>query len=144
MNTSVIYEPKGRAREYGALAANLYAGCSHGCSYGTAPSATFKERDVFHGQARPRPGIMPKFVKDCEALRGTDSAVLLSFTCDPYAPLDVEHQLTRQAIQALHANGLAIEILTKGGKRAIRDFDLLTERDAFATTMTFLDADKSR
>ena len=32
MSTSVIYEPKGRAREYAALAANLYSGCQHGDS----------------------------------------------------------------------------------------------------------------
>ena len=29
----VIYEPKGRAKEYAELAVNLYNGCSHGCEY---------------------------------------------------------------------------------------------------------------
>ena len=28
-----IYEPSGRAREYGELAVNIYTGCNHGCSY---------------------------------------------------------------------------------------------------------------
>lgn len=30
---SLIYEPRGRAREYAALALNTYTGCSHGCQY---------------------------------------------------------------------------------------------------------------
>ena len=30
---NVIYEPKGRAREYSELACNLYRGCTHGCRY---------------------------------------------------------------------------------------------------------------
>ena len=29
---TVIYEPRGRAREYSPLAVNLYRGCSHGCN----------------------------------------------------------------------------------------------------------------
>ncbi|MDQ1279366.1 MAG: hypothetical protein QG670_628, partial [Thermoproteota archaeon] len=28
-----IYEPKGRAREYGALALNVYSNCDFGCLY---------------------------------------------------------------------------------------------------------------
>ena len=30
---SVIYEPKGKAREYSPLALNLYLECQHGCKY---------------------------------------------------------------------------------------------------------------
>jgi len=30
---SVVYEPKGMAWEYAALAANLYRGCSHACRF---------------------------------------------------------------------------------------------------------------
>ena len=29
----VIYEPKGKAREYSPYACNLYIGCSHRCQY---------------------------------------------------------------------------------------------------------------
>jgi DNA repair photolyase len=27
----IIYEPRGKAKEYADLAANLYLGCDHGC-----------------------------------------------------------------------------------------------------------------
>ncbi|MCL5265163.1 MAG: hypothetical protein M1343_08240 [Chloroflexi bacterium] len=137
MSGNVIYEPRGRAREYAELAANLYRGCEHGCLYCFAPGATHRERAAFHSQVAPREGVMEKFKRDCEVLKGSGKSVLLSFTCDPYTPVDVEYQLTRQAIETLHEHGLFVQILTKGGNRARRDFDLLGKGDAFATTMTF-------
>jgi hypothetical protein len=67
---------------------------------------------------------------------GSGKRVLLCFTCDPYGPGDTS--VTREAIQILHRYGLGVEILTKGGMRAARDFDiLLTNMDAFASTLTF-------
>lgn len=29
----IIYEPKGKAREYADLACDIYNGCTHGCKY---------------------------------------------------------------------------------------------------------------
>ena len=88
---------------------------------------------------------MVQFQKDCKKLSGTNpQPILFSFTTDPYQEIDEEYQLTRQGIKYLHENGLAVEILTKGGMRAARDFDLLSEKDAFATTLTFVDEKKSR
>jgi len=67
--------------------------------------------------------------------------VLLCFTCDPYQD---ENLVTREAIQVLHENGYPVHILTKGGTKAIRDFDLLGPQDAFAASLTFLDERDSR
>lgn len=39
----------------------------------------------------------------------------------------------------LHHYGFRVSILTKGGHRAERDFDLLTSADKFGVTLTFLD-----
>jgi hypothetical protein len=55
--------------------------------------------------------------------------------------------LTRNAIQILIDNGLRVTILTKGGMRAARDFDLLEtyDRCRFGTTVVFTNqADASR
>jgi hypothetical protein len=46
--TSIIYESRGRAREYCELAANLYRGCGHGCEYCYAPAAIHMARDEFY------------------------------------------------------------------------------------------------
>jgi DNA repair photolyase len=140
---AIIYEPRGRAREYAPLAANLYSGCSHGCVYCYAPSATFRTREVFHGTVKPRKNVLAELEKDARKLGPAGGRVLLSFTTDPYQPLEESLGITRQAIQVMHRYGLKVEILTKGGTRAARDFDLLGEGDAFATTMTFLTPAKS-
>ena len=141
----VIYKPKGRAGEYAPLAVNLYRGCGHGCIYCYAPETTFIDRQEFI-KATPRQGIIEKLKKDAPkaVFDGHKGNVLLCFTCDPYQPINAVHELTRQAIIILHKNGFNVTILTKGGKRAERDFDLLRPCDEFATTLTFLDEQKSR
>ena len=140
----VIYEPKGRAGEYSPLALNLYKGCGHGCIYCYAPDATFIDQTEFI-KATPRQGIIEKLEKDApKAIEGKpEGNALLCFTCDPYQPINDIHGLTRQAIEILHKNGFNVTILTKGGKRAERDFDLLTPKDNFAVTLTFMDEQKS-
>ncbi len=143
---STIYEPRGRAREYAPLATNLYSGCSHGCLYCYVPLALKRKREDFHSSPKPRNNILRMLEADCRKMEASGingEQVLLSFTCDPYQPIEDEHRITRKAIQILHQYGLSVQILTKGGMRAARDFDLLTKKDAFATTMTFLDDERS-
>lgn len=137
----LIYVPQGRAREYAALACNVYRGCGHGCIYCYAPAATRRPVDDFYRPDTRGPSFLADLEK--EAARywraGVTGQVLLSFTCDPYQPIDVEHQVTRHAIEILHRAGLSVCILTKGGQRALRDLDLFRPGDAFATTLTFHD-----
>ena len=90
----ILYEPAGRAREYAALAANLYAGCGHGCVYCYAPDALRKERDSFHSNPQPRAKAIEILEKDC-AKGDKKGSVLFSFSCDPYQPIDEQYQLTR-------------------------------------------------
>ncbi|AFV22848.1 radical SAM domain-containing protein [Methanolobus psychrophilus R15] len=139
--TSIIYEANGRAREYSELAANLYRGCSHGCTYCYAPSATFRNRVDFSIPSVRR-NVIEQLIKDAEELQESDEtrSILLSFTTDPYQPIDVDEKLTRQAIKILHEHNLKVEILTKGGKRSERDFDLLSknpELSCYGTTIVF-------
>ncbi len=133
-----IYEPKGRALEYAELACNLYRGCSHSCSYCFGPSVLRMDREIFHKHPVPRPGIIEALRRDAETLRGDPRTVLLSFTSDIYQPIDDEHRLARKAICALKDAGLNFEVLTKGGMRAARDFDLYESGDRFATTLTLI------
>lgn len=141
--TTIIYEAKGRAREYSELAANLYRGCDHGCTYCYAPLATRKKRENFV-KPEVREGVLNKFLKDAEELEkeGEKRPILLSFTTDPYQNIDTKYEVTRKAIQILHSHNLKVSILTKGGKRAERDFDLLAKRpelSQFGVTLVFLD-----
>ena len=139
MKTTVIYEPRGRAREYCELAANLYRGCGHGCKYCYAPDATRADREKFHSNPQPRKGIIEKLRKDAFTISGIEKRpILLCFTCDPYQQINEHYMLTRQAIRTLKENKLKVVILTKGGKRAEQDFDLLDSGDYVGATLTFI------
>ena len=140
---NIIYESRGRAQEYCKLAANLYKGCGHGCTYCYAVAATFSNREQFHRNPAPRPGVLEKLRSDTLGFKA-DSPVLLSFTSDPYQPIDQETGLAREAIKVMKQAGLKVAILTKGGHRADRDFDLLDYGDEFGVTLTCTDPDMSR
>lgn len=142
----IIYEPKGRAYEYGELAANLYRGCGHGCLYCYAPAATFTDRTRFYQAPAPRKGLLDKLRADARSAQAQAQAgtpILLSFTSDPYQPLDVETGLTRDAIAILKGAGWSVSILSKGGARATRDFDLLGPGDQVGASLTFIDPAQS-
>jgi len=144
----IIYEPKGRAREYAELAVSLYRGCSHGCVYCFAPGSTNTKRDAF---LKPyvRKNALQLLEKDAIDMHtaGDKREVLLSFTTDPYQPLDEEMQLTRKAIEILISYGIHFTVLTKGGERSTRDFDLMASRPdlcRYGTTLTFDNSADSR
>lgn len=140
-----IYETRGKAREYRELACNLYTGCDHKCAYCYAPSVLQRDRQNFYDAVNPRPGVIEAIQKESKRYVecGDTRQVLFCFTCDPYNNADVKYKLTRQAIIACHNNGMPICTLTKGGFRALRDIDLFTAQDSFASTLTCLDPDKS-
>jgi DNA repair photolyase len=140
----IIYEPKGKAREYCALAANLYTGCNHGCNYCYVPPIIRKTATEFKA-AVPRKDVLKQLQREAPKYKGQE--VHLCFTCDPYQGIEWKYQITRRAIQILHAAGVAVRILTRGGTRAVRDFDLLEahpELSAYGATLTFNNETDSR
>jgi hypothetical protein len=142
---SYIYAPKGQAGEYAPLATNPYRGCGHKCAYCYVPSVLRMDRKEFDSGAVIRKGYREGFVKDAAKYQaaGITEQVMLSFTTDPYPP--AHHDTTRWVLEQLAAHGLGFCTLTKGGTRALRDIDLFRpERDAFASTLTSLDASFSR
>jgi len=130
-----IYEPKGRAKEYGELAINIYTGCNHGCTYCYAPIVLKKDRATFHASVEPRKGIVEAVNRQLEKEQITGKLIHLCFTCDPY-PAEIDTTPTREVIKVIKATGNNVQILTKGGFRAERDFDLLDDGDWFGVTMT--------
>jgi len=140
---NIVYKPKGKALEYSPLAANLYTGCAHGCLYCYAPSCLRMNRAEFYGNPRPRPNVIKLLEADCKKLAGSKDRVLLCFTCDPYQPLDFHLELSRQALELFVKYDIPFQVLTKGGMRAGRDFDLYRPGDAFATTLTLRGKDDS-
>jgi hypothetical protein len=142
---TIIYAPAGQAGEYAPLATNPYRGCGHKCAYCYVPGILRMERAEFDRGATLRPDYLAKLEKDARKYQaaGVTEQVLLCFTTDPYHPGDTAP--TRRTLEILSAHGLAFCTLRKGGSRALRDIDLFrADRDAFASTLTSVDAVFSR
>lgn len=127
-----IYEPKGKAKEYGDLALNIYTGCPHRCFYCFAPNVLHRDREQFHSVVEPRKGIVEETAKQIVREGITDKLVHLCFTCDPY-PDGYDTTPTREIIKLLKDSGNHVQILTKGNGR--QDFDLLDENDWYGITL---------
>ncbi len=121
---SVIYEPKGRAREYSPLACNLYMGCNHECKYCYCPPIARKTKDEYKTIV-PKKNVIKKLEKECVKHRNTDKRVLLSFMTDPYSSVELEPGLTRKALHLFYENRIPVTILTKAGINILWDLDII-------------------
>lgn len=126
-----LYVPKGRAKEYGDYAVNIYTGCPHRCHYCFAPAVLHRDRVEFHSHVEPRPGIVDALKRQLEREGVTGKLIHLCFTCDPY-PTGYDTSVTREVIKAIKASGNHVQILTKGD--GSRDFDLLDDNDWYGIT----------
>ncbi len=137
-----IYEPGGKAAEYGEWALNIYTGCPHRCYYCFAPNVLHRTKEDFHSHVEPKKNIIGKVRTQLDkdtTLRG--KLVHLCFTCDPY-PTGYDTSTTREIIKLLKEYGNHVQILTKGD--GSRDFDLLDENDWYGITLDGVSADTYR
>jgi len=136
----VIYKPSGRAKEYSKEACNVYRGCGHKCKACWGPSALRMDRETFYNNPVPRKGILEAIEEEAEELLPSDleSPILLCFTCDSYQPINDIFGITRKALEVFDRRKLPVQILTKGGLRAVEDFDILSrnKENLFAVTLT--------
>lgn len=144
-----IYKPTGKAAEYAHLALNLYTGCDNGCTYCYGPSVLHVSREDFV-KVNPRNGVlhaarvqMNKWKIPQKGRDGMNHGrILLCFTCDPYPSIDTS--ITRNALAMLRNVGTPFTVLTKSGKRALRDMEIYGPNDAFGTTLTFTSTEDSK
>lgn len=122
---SIIYQPKGKAREYSPLAINLYTGCDHKCAYCYAPGIRRDTLDHWAECVTPRRDVIHQLERDCKQYQGSKSQVLLNFMHDPYCHANEQYGLTRKALLLLLEYRIPVAVLTKGGTRAIQDFDVV-------------------
>lgn len=137
----IIYEPRGRALEYAKLAASLYRWCPFRCLYCFVPAMSNAKE---HGVPYPRKYVLSLLEKDLQELQaaGDEREILMSFTTDPYQPLEIQHKLTRAAIKLMIKYERHFTILTKAGNASIIDIDLLMQRPdlcRYGTTLVFFD-----
>jgi DNA repair photolyase len=139
---SLVYCPSGKAREYSPLAMNIFNGCDHGCIYCYVPKCTFRS------DANTKPILRNNISKKLESEVSKNppkEQVLLCFLCDPYPIHDVQTAITRDCIKILGFYNVTFAILSKGGKRILRDLDLFKKYNCkVGATLTFLDERKSK
>lgn len=114
---TLIYEPKGKAREYSPLALNVYSGgCDHACKYCYCSG-------IMRGSwnSNPRPRNLATLKKEADK---AGQQILLSFIADPYCAAELIYKKTREALIVLRESECSVAILTKGGTRCLRDKDL--------------------
>ena len=138
---SLIYEPKGKAREYSPLALNVYSGgCDHQCRYCYCSGIM---RGAWGTDARPR--NLTGLAREAASAR---RQILMCFMSDPYCAADVQHGKARDALKVLRSAWCSVAILTKGGTRCLRDTDLYADwpggRIKVGATLTFNDPVLSR
>jgi DNA repair photolyase len=134
-----IYRPSGKAREYSPLALNIFLGCDQNCSYCFTPSILRRE----HANEEPeeRPGLLINLAKELEKNPPREQ-VLLCFMGDPYCHLDERTHTTAGVLQLFLHYKVPTAILTKGGRRSLRDIDLMKKFGPllkFGATLTFVD-----
>jgi DNA repair photolyase len=142
---TTIYEPKGKAREYSPFALNLYLGCMHNCKYCYCCHTIQKTETEYYQSLYPRKNIIAELEKELSKKR-YDKQVLLSFVGDIYSENADGNECARQALEVLHRHDVPVAILTKGGKRCLKDLDIFKKfgsRIQIGATLTFFDEYKS-
>lgn len=115
--TGPIYIPRGRAREYAALAVSLYWGCPHRCRYCYVPESLRISPDKTETwyNVRPRPNVIPQLEKEFRKMKDQNdqTEILMSFTCDPFNAAEEKYRLTWQALELAVKYDVHVTTLTK-------------------------------
>jgi len=137
----VLYEPRGAALEYAALATNTYSACPFACRYCYVPAALRRRPEDYHKDAQPRKDYQRQLRRELESYAATHRKpwprVHLCFVGDPYQPVEAHYGQTRAAIQEVKRIGGNVQILTKSADVDLlnRDLPLLGAGDRVGVTL---------
>jgi DNA repair photolyase len=123
----IVYKPSWRS-DFAELGLDLDDKCTHRCAY------CYVKWD----QRRKRYGLdtIEQNLRSI-ALWSRPTRVHLSHFCDPYDCGRSDNSQIRKALELFKKYHNPFQILTKGGTRAVRDFDLYFEGCRFGCTLTF-------
>jgi DNA repair photolyase len=130
-----IYKPEGRAGEYWEYVLNIYATCNHACTYcyARAMYERWHGKGSFNVEPTVRNGLIEGIKKQLSKGEIVGKLIGLCDMCDPY-PKGYDSMPTRKIIEIIKNSGNHVQILTKNGTDAMRDFDLLDSNDRFGIT----------
>lgn len=135
---TVIYEPKGAAKEYTHLAINTYIGCQFGCRYCYAPAIARQKMEDWCKNPKPKKDILKRIEADAKKMAGDPREILLCYTSDPYQNAEAA-KITRETLLILEKYKMTATVLTKAGIHAVQDFDILKRNGwKFGTSMSYM------
>jgi DNA repair photolyase len=123
-------------------AINPYYGCAHKCQY---CYAVFMKR--FTGHTEPWGEFVDVKINAPEVLARqakrvkTRSRISFGTVCDPYQPLELKYQITRQCLEILEPYRHSLSILTKS-TIVVRDIDILKALHKVKVTFTITTLDE--
>ena len=105
--------------EYATDNITTYRFCVHGCKYCWAWNIALFRKRIERGRYDP--------VSEARKyLHRTNRVIVVSFTADPYPPIEREKEITRKVLEVLSKNPAnRVLILTKNPRLALRDLDLM-------------------
>ncbi|MEM6305932.1 MAG: PA0069 family radical SAM protein [Pseudomonadota bacterium] len=109
---------------------NPYRGCEHGCVYCFArPSHAYLGLSPgldFETQLVVRPNAAKVMRRELAARRYRVAPIAIGTNTDPYQPIELKREITRDCLQVLRAAGHPVAIVTKGSLIE-RDLDILSD-----------------
>lgn len=102
---------------------NIYKGCSHGCIYCDSRSDCYRVK-AFDMVKVKKDAL--RIIRDDLRRKVKKGVVATGSMSDPYNPLEQEQQLTRHALELLHAFSFGAAIATKS-PLVTRDIDVLQD-----------------
>jgi len=117
----------------------LYHYCSIGCIYCQDEKRRFNFSGANHGN-----NTLARIRKWCDENPKEKGPILLGFNSDPYMPMPKEENITRKAMEIFAEYKMNLRIMTKGGSRAMADFDIMEANNwEFCTSLVWMDYKKS-
>ena len=126
--------------DYATDQVTVYRSCPYRCVYCWAWRIPLFSSRISRGRYDP-------VMEASKYLRRSNRVIVVSFTSDPYPPIEIGKGLTREVLKVLSRNPEnKVLILTKNPGLALRDLDLmLKHRDMWlGTTVTTLNDDVAR
>ena len=102
---------------------NIYRGCCHGCIYCDSRSVCY--RNDHFDEVRVKKDAL-KIIRDDLSSKVKKGVVSMGAMSDPYNPFEKKMEMTRHALELIHAYGFGTAIATKSDL-ILRDMDILKD-----------------
>ena len=122
---SIMHKVQAKAILSAKNGMNIYRGCQHGCIYCDARSTCYQMNHVFEDIEVKENA--PQLLEAALKRKRKKCMIGTGAMSDPYMPLEMELNLTRQCAELIERYGFGLTVLTKSDN-VLRDLDLFCRR----------------